>query len=136
MYAGNANAVAAVVTAGTTAVTNSGSGNAYPRVTFTGTGSPSAVLYHLINATTGATIYFDTNILSGEILTLDLNPQAITFTSSLSGNILGRIAPGSTLTGFFLQPGVNSIVCFATGTSPTVVMQWPETYQSISELVE
>jgi hypothetical protein len=96
----------------TVTAANVGSATAYPRVIFTGPGK----VYQLKNYTTGKTVYFNLTLLAGEIVTLNLNPQRVGFSSSFRGNIINTILPGSALD-WELLPGANSVSAFMYGST-------------------
>jgi len=117
-------------TNGTTSVTNSGTLPAHPIVKFTGPGT----IYSIRNLTTGADIDFNLTLVAGETATLDLTPGAVSFVSSMRGNILGTIIPGSDVTSFMLAVGANNITAFIAGTTDgntAAVMTWAENYAGI-----
>lgn len=117
------------VTADASTVTVGGSGPAAPIVTIFGPASGTATVYQLINTTTGAAIYFDTlTISAGEIMTLTLTPTNISFTSTFQGNIIGRILPISTLAGWQLQPGANTVSFYASSSTVTATIRWRDQY--------
>lgn len=130
LYVGHAFAGALTYSAVTT-VTNLGTQQTYPRITINGPSSPiSTSPSMIVNTTTGKAIYFNLNLLQGEQAVLDLTPGAITFTSSLRGNILNTILPGSDLSTFSLIPGTNSIAVLSPSAA-SVLMTWPVVHYSI-----
>lgn len=101
-----------------TIITNTGSTAAYP--TFTHTSLSGGTLFAIINNTTGAALYFNYTVLTGETLTLTLNPNGLSFTSSAFGDIISKILPGSDVSNFGLAVGANSIsVLFVVGNPAT-----------------
>lgn len=131
---------AALTASGVTAITNAGSTTAGPIITFTGPGT----LEQISNLTTGKHIYFNLSLQDGEIAVLDLSdPSGITFTSSLRGNVLFGIAPGSQAADFSLAPGTNVLTLLIDGVAPFVPtgttaasMTWRNTYHSIDGAVQ
>lgn len=119
--------------AGITTVTNNGTAAVYPTLTLTGPTSGTARIASLANTTTGAAIYFNYTIQAGETAVLTLDPTNISFVSSFSGNILPTILPGSNLTTFSLQPGVNTISFFATSSTVTATLQSPIGYNNLND---
>jgi hypothetical protein len=101
-----------VITSYINIVTNSGSAATYPKFTFTGPGA----LYQLSNLTTGKAIYFNITLGAGEVATLDLDPNTLSFTSSFRGNIRNTILSGSDMD-LYLLPGDNQISLFVGGTT-------------------
>jgi hypothetical protein len=74
-------------------------------------------------------LYFDLDLASGEVATLDLRPESRSFVSSVNGSIMHTILPGSDLGSFRTSPGVTSFYLFAEGTiTATWTMQ--ERYSS------
>lgn len=113
--------ITTVQTGGTTATA--------PTLVVTGPGR----LLQLVNLTTGAALYFDLDLLLGETVTIDLGRKV--FTSTLQGNILRTILPGSTITGWTLQPGANRVSLLYIPepgpTTPTATLTWTDTYWSV-----
>jgi len=99
-------------TSATVTVQDFGSATAYPQIIFTGPGS----VYQLKNYTTGRAIYFNLTLLAGDIATLNLDPNGITFTSKFRGNLMNTILPGSDLS-WSLEPGSNNISSFMYGST-------------------
>lgn len=99
-FTGSANAP------GRTTVTNPGSSEAYPIIRVTGPGT----VYHLENLTTGQEIIFNSlELMTGEVLTLDLRPGKVSVRTTHRGNAINKILGGSSLSNFVLAPGVNDI---------------------------
>ena len=121
---------ASVKAAAVTTVTNSGTANTYPRVTFYGPGA----IYTLRNISTNRSVYFDLTLNAGEIATLDFSdPLNVTFSSNFRPNLLGALLPGSNFD-FFLQPGANSISLFIAGTTDgntAAVISWRNAHHGI-----
>jgi hypothetical protein len=116
---------------GITAVTNIGTANAWPIITFTGPGR----LYHLINYTTGKRIDFNVTLMDGETLTLDLRPGHKTFVSSYRGNLINLVLPGD-LTTWALAPGANSIAAWVDDASAAGSLGYYPSYWSFDGLVQ
>jgi hypothetical protein len=111
----------------TTTATNEGSADAYPKLIVTGPGR----LYELTNYTTGQAVYFDLDILSGETVTLDLDPQRVKFTSTFRANLIGKIINGSTVAGWHLQPGENYISLFVDDSSAVAYLVWQQLHEGV-----
>lgn len=109
-----------------TTVTYGGTADAFPRFVVTGPGR----LYQLVNYTTGQAIYFDLTLLSGETVTLDLDPQQAKFTSTFRGNIIQTIINGSSVADWHLQPGDNSIGIFVDDATAVAYLVWRELYEA------
>jgi hypothetical protein len=103
--------------AANTDLTYNGTAAAFPQVVFTGPGWVT----RLDNLTTGKLLGFSYTLLAGEVATLNLDPLSFSFTSNYFGNVLSKIVPGSDLTSFSLQPGVNRLSCFSTCSKVEVV---------------
>jgi hypothetical protein len=84
--------------------------------------------------TTNRRLYFNLTLQAGEVAILDFsNPQNVTFTSNLRGNLLGTILRGSS-SDFFLAPGANSVSLFIAGNTDgntAASMSWREAFHSI-----
>ncbi len=123
--------------AGVTAVTNGGTAATFPILTASAPTSPVndsegfMRLTQLINYTTGDAIYFNLNMVPGEVVTLDLRPNRKTFTSNFRGNIISAILPGSNLTTWRLLAGVNNVSTWITGGSGAAALSWTERFWSI-----
>lgn len=115
--------------ASVTSVTVGGSMETWARVEFVGPG----VLVQLVNETTDQAIYFNLTLLASERAVLDLRPDRLSFVSSFRGDISNTILPGSQETTWRLQPGVNSISVFMTGTTAAseALLSWREAHGSV-----
>jgi hypothetical protein len=132
LYVGWSTAGTAVA-AKTTTITNSGSSKANPVFTITGPGH----LLMIKNYTTGKAIYIQDTFSAGEKLTLDLNPNHISFSSNIRGNLMSKISPGSNLD-FELVPGANDISVFipeSTTAATLVTMALQPAYWSLDGAV-
>lgn len=89
-------------------LSNIGTLDSYPILRFKGPGR----LYSVKNWTTGDVIYFNLTLLASEEAVLDLTPGQISFTSSLRGDILSTILPGSNHGTFRFVNGTNLISTF------------------------
>ncbi len=69
----------------------------------------TARIYSMFNTTTNRALYFSLIINAGEVVTLVLQPDALSFTSNVQGDIANTVLPGSNTVDFFLQPGPNTI---------------------------
>ncbi|MEI7987742.1 MAG: discoidin domain-containing protein [Chloroflexota bacterium] len=127
-----------------TSIQNDGSASAYPVLEVTGAGK----LVWLVNYTSGERIYFDQlTLLENETLTLDMSriyhndvdgrkTAQITCISNFHGNYLGKILPGSDVSGFHLLPGNNQISLLvddasASDASASATLRWRKRYWSI-----
>ena len=119
--------------AGITTVTNNGTAETPPTIIIRGPSSGSSRIYQLVNTTTGAAIYFNYTIQSGETATLILDPKNLSFTSTFRGNIYNTILPGSQSAQFVLQPGSNTISFFAAASTVTAVMTWQTRYLMLED---
>jgi hypothetical protein len=118
-----------IPTAGLT-VNYQGTAPAYPVITFTATASTDT-LYQISNNTTKANIYLNAyTMLSGEVLTLNLDPRNFSFKSSYRGDILNQILSGSNLAQFALMPGNNYLTLFATNPNSAPVISMQVRYQN------
>jgi hypothetical protein len=120
------------VAAGVTTLTNHGSAATYPILTITGPGE----VQEITNWTTGDRLFLHIRLMAGETLTLDLRPGIKTATSSLRGNVLGALVPGSHFATWRLLPGDNQIGLYvreiaAESTPPTATITWYERYWSV-----
>lgn len=66
-------------------------------------------LRSIINETTGATIYFNYDMIVGESLVLDLTQPLFTLTSNFRGSLRGIINPNSTISSFVFNSGTIAI---------------------------
>lgn len=120
------------VTGVTTTVTNAGTAKTYPTLIAAGPGR----LYELTNYTTGKAIYFDLILVTGETVTLTLDPKNLALESTFRGNITASaILGGSDQDDFVLAVGDNSISLFIDDATATAVMLWDELYQSFDGVV-
>jgi hypothetical protein len=129
------NTTGTAVASGVTTITNPGTARVYPTVVFRAQNNASGRIYRIANLTTGRAIYFDYSIQDGEILTLTLTPDALSFISSYRGNITSAILPGSNESDFFLQPGENTIVAFLENANAEATIQFAIPYESLDDLV-
>lgn len=119
---------------GTTTVTNTGTAKTYPTLVIKGPSSGTARIYSLVNATTGRLIYLNLTINAGETVTMNFQPDNLSFVSDFQGNIAGAILGGSNEADFFLQPGANSIAFLAGSSTVTATLQWRPAYASIDDV--
>jgi hypothetical protein len=110
-----------------TTLANAGSAAAYPTLTVTGEGR----VHQLVNWTTGDALYFDIELLPGEVLTVDMRPTHKSVVSSFRGNVLGAVVPGSALARWRLLPGTNHISLFVNHASASASLAWQERYWSL-----
>ncbi len=107
-----------------TTVENTGTAPAAPIFTVTGPGR----LESIVNWTTGATLTFGLTLQSGETVTIDLTPGAISMMSDYRGNVGGSVLPGSDLASWRLLPGENTII---TKSTAPIALRWSPAYLSI-----
>ncbi|MBA3945925.1 MAG: hypothetical protein H0X37_15335 [Herpetosiphonaceae bacterium] len=112
---------------GGTVVALAGTAATAPVVALTGPGR----VYELQNSSSGATLYFDLVLQTGEVVSLDM--VAGTMTSSQRGNLLGKLLPGSAWGTFKLLPDLdngNTLFLFA-DTTVTGTITWQERFWSL-----
>ena len=131
---GGQGATTSGVAAATTTITNTGTARAFPTIVINGPSSGTSRIYQISNVTTGRTIYLKYTINPGEIATLVLQPDSLSFTSDFQGNIIGTILPGSNEADFFLQPGANVISFFSASSTVTATIQWRPAYASLDDI--
>jgi hypothetical protein len=112
-YIGVTTVAAGLMQEAVTSVNYQGSAGTRPRITVRGPGA----LYSIVNNTTGAALYFNYTLQTGEAATLNPDPDNLSFISTIRGNVLGTILPGSNLAGFGLIPGNNDIAVLIAGTT-------------------
>ncbi len=124
--------------AGSTVIDYEGTEDAFPTFTIKRTGGTGARLLSLVNVSTNAKIYFDYNLLDGEMLKMYFTPDGVKCESSFYGEIQAWLS-NSDVAKFFLVPGndeaarENTITCFVIETgSPTIeaYMVWRNAYFS------
>ena len=112
IYVGGSWTGSTATAADITTITNDGD-ITYPAFKITGPGNLLQIKNHSLNKT----IYFNgLTLLAGETAVLDLNPENISFKSSMRGNIYNTILSGSNLD-LFLQHGSNDISVLMVGTT-------------------
>ncbi len=116
-------------TAAVTTVTNGGSAAACPILTLQGPGR----IYEFANRTTGASIYWNLQLLDGEVLTVDMRPAYTTVRSSFRGNLLNSIVPGSRLASWRLLPGENQVSLFIDNVAASATLEWQEQHWSVEQ---
>ena len=84
-----------------------GTAVSYPQITINRSGGTSAKIISLRNETTGATLYFDYDLLDGETLTIEFDLTSTTsgMTSSARGNVYSELRANSNFGTFYLTPG-------------------------------
>lgn len=112
LYVGMTGAGGSAMVAAVGQVVNKGRSAVYPTLRMRSL-SGTAHIYQLLNTTTGNGVYFNYTIQPGEQLLLTLQPGARSFQSSMRGNILSAILPGSNLATLNLTPGTNYISFFS-----------------------
>jgi len=120
---------------GRTTVTVLSTAPVYPIITITGptTAASTCTLQWLENQTTGERLYFNLSINTGEIITIDLRPQARKVSSNWRGQIFDQPLPTSDYSSWHLVTGANTVAAFMTGTitGATMVMNWAKIHASI-----
>lgn len=91
-------------------ITNDGNARSFPVFTVLGPGR----LYHIVNYTTGQRLDFDLDMMTGEVITIDLQVGQKTVMSSVRGNLTGKCIGGS-LSTWALAPGANYVAIFVDG---------------------
>ena len=124
--------------AGNVTIAYPGSAIAYPYITIDNDTAGKRRLTRIAISTTGAQLYFNYILLSGEVLTIDARPYSATplsVTSSFFGSVPNAIQPNSDLGSFFLTPGNsgstndNVITVFVEG-SLTATLYYTASYLS------
>jgi hypothetical protein len=115
--------------AGATAVTNSGTADAYPTIELTNTGVVAWGSYSIRNETTGDWILLDATLQPSEVLTIDLKPTRKRVWSSFFGDRQDVIVPNSDFGAWHLQPGAQVITVWG---ASTIIphMVWRDPYLS------
>ena len=119
---------------GLVTITNPGTARAHPVIKFYGPSSSTARIYQVVNATTNRAIYLNLTLNTGEIATLTLTPDNLSFVSDFRGDISGTILSGSNESDFFLQPGANVISVLSASTTVVAVMYYRPTYASMDDV--
>lgn len=107
-------------------INNPGTSIAYPIFAMYGPGR----LYFIRNSTTGKVIYFNLELQSGELLTIDLSPGVKTVTTSFRGNVISSVYAGDLLT-WGLVPGDNLITIYVDDATATGVYSFVPLYWSL-----
>jgi len=117
----------------TTTVTNPGTARVYPviKIQHSGVAAVNDFLAYIKNETTGATLWFDYNLQSDEVLYLDFRENQRSFTSAYYGNIWRGILRGSQFSDFYLLPGANDISVFADTPVADLMISYAARYESI-----
>lgn len=119
-------------------LTYEGTAPAYPAIYVTGPVSGAAdQLYSIVNHTTGAGLWFDLAVAVGETITITLDPQSPDYgvSSSLRGNLLDAVLPGSDLVGWQLWPGDNVVAAFTEDSNMEALLVWRNRYGAIEDTV-
>jgi hypothetical protein len=109
-----------------TTVVNRGAAATFPTLRLRNNAAGTARVYQLLNTTDGTQtgIWLNYIMTPGERAVLNLTPGERAFTSSVSGNILGRILGGSNLASWRLQPGTNTNSFFADNPNVEASLFW------------
>jgi hypothetical protein len=129
-----ASAAEAANYAGTSDPTNDGTESVYPVFKTRRTGGTTATVKTLRNETSGYELYFDYALQDGEVLTVDLEPQAKNITSSYYGKRLDAALANSDMGQWRLRPGENNVSCFVdVSGSPTITawLEWRDAYNGL-----
>ena len=121
--------------AGVVTVNNDNPAFAYPTITINGPSSGTSRIYDIINYTTGAAIYLNLKLSTGETAVLNLNPQQFSFVSNVQGDLTSTILPGSNPAQFYLAPGNNTIAFLADASTVTAVVSGQRRYNGVADLV-
>lgn len=117
------------------AINNPGSAVAYPVVTVRNTTAFIIRVYELANATTGDVIYLNCTLVPGEILTIDLRPDSRSIISSVRGDLISALLPGSRFATWRLQPGVNQVAFFAEPGPEVTLVYRPRAWSADDRIV-
>lgn len=128
------NASGTATAGSTTTVTNIGSGRAYPTLIIRGPSTGSTRIYDILNVTTGRSVFFNLTINAGETITMNFQPDNLSFQSDFQGNVESSILPGSSEAEFFLQPGANTIAFLSGGSTVVALLQWRNSYVSLDDV--
>jgi hypothetical protein len=126
--------------AAVTTVSNTGPSAVWPRLVIKGPSSGTSRIYQVVNYTTGAGIYLNYTIKSGETAIFIFDPQNPQFFTTApgyddNGDLSYTILPGSTPSQFFLVPGNNAISFFSSASTVTATLSWPTRYNGTADLV-
>ena len=117
--------------AGITTITNTGTAESFPKITFEATlGGLVARLFSVRNETTGRVLNFSYLFVDGEKLTVDLSPTEKKITSSFFGAVPDAIFANSDFALFSLVPGANDITCFINQTGGGGIVAVTCTYRT------
>lgn len=105
-------------------IQNSGRAIVYPNLRLRNLSTGTARAFQMLNTTTGVGIWLNYTMLPGEQADLTLQPGDRAFQSSMRGNIISAILPGSNLATFNLLPGQNYISFFADNDSLEASLYW------------
>lgn len=120
--------------AGLTSVINPGTARSYPIITINGPTSGTARIYAITNPTTGRQIALNLTLVTGEIATLSLQPDNISFVSSFRGSLISTVLPGSNIADFFLAPGANTIAFLSASTTVVATLHYNPLYVSLDDV--
>ncbi len=118
-----------------TSITNPGSSQVFPKIIISRTGGTSAIIQAIRNETTGLQLLVNKTLLDGETVTIDLTPGVKTVISSVLGNVLGSVLPGSDTGTLSLLSNINSMYAFVSEAgAPTITayMLWRAPYWGVS----
>lgn len=137
VFIGTFNATVGTATwGGTTTVTNESDAAAYPTVTLLGPASGTTTVWRLESLTTGRKIAFNLTLSANERVTMRFAPGVQSIYSSIRGELINSVLQtGSSLSGFLLAPGSNSVLLYVTGTAlQESVMSWKEAFHGVDSL--
>lgn len=109
-----------------------------PRIILSGPSSGSTTIWEIVNRTTGKKIQFSgLSISAGETILFDFRVGQTSIYSSSRGELFPEVlAPGSSMNGFVLTPGSNSVQVFTTGSAlSAALICWTEALASLDSLI-
>ena len=116
-------------------MTNTGPGQVYPVLTFSGPAAGTARIYQVGNLTTSVFVYFDLTINAGEVITMTFDPANPTFISTFQGNVGGSVLPGSQPSLFSIAPGAAALTFFTSSVDVLITISWQKRYNGYADLV-
>jgi len=120
---------------GVTTVTVLGTARSYPTIRLTGpTGGAPARVWNAINVTTNRAIYMNYLMQVSESATLTLKPDAISFISTVQGNVANTLLPGSNVADFFLAPGANTIQFLSADSTVVATLFYRPAFASLDDV--
>jgi hypothetical protein len=125
--------------AGNTAISYSGTAQAYVLISFERSGGTSAKVKYITNRETRASLLLDFDLLDGEKITIDTRPGQQSIFSTVRGNVYDDLLPNSDFGHFYLTPGngsgaqTNNLVTYIDNDGATItgLIRWRDAYESI-----